>query len=270
MRVVTEWPVGLDVLGLEPLDAPAVQVGVNGSEFTMQCSYDGVPAILWTTGSGSPRFSPLTLADEGNYTCGVLVSTGGSSRIFNRKILLLVEGKSVCLSSVSQSDVCLCVSQSTVCLLSLVPLRLIRHSEPVYHSLNHNRPVSLAVSFTGRVSHNLMVTWYHNNQALPTPDPRINTVLLESDPSSSTLAFPMVRRSDRGVYRVEVVTMVEENPARRLEQTFQLDITSKFDCHYPMCWSILELLYLKLLQSVCMCIICLCVITTSKSCIYVC
>jgi len=119
--------------------------------------------------------------------------------------------------------------------LPAVPVRLLSHSEPVYHRLNQNRPVSLSISFTGRVSHNLMVTWYHDNQALPTLDPRITTVQSDTDPSTSTLTFSLAQRSDGGVYRVEVVTMVGQNLPRRVEQTFQLDVTSKFDDHYLIC-----------------------------------
>ncbi len=73
------------------LNAPAVQVGHLGTNFSLQCSYDG-GFVHWDEGiSGS--FRPLTLANEGNYTCSITVVISGKILSINRQILLLVDGQ---------------------------------------------------------------------------------------------------------------------------------------------------------------------------------
>lgn len=108
--------------------------------------------------------------------------------------------------------------------LRAVPIIIVGTS-PVHHNLTSNQPVSLTVDFTGRIAHNLRMTWFHNSVALPGNDPRIhNTFDVSRARGRTELRFPEAHRSDVGLYRVVLHTQIGEFSSQR-EVTFQIDVT---------------------------------------------
>lgn len=98
------------------------------------------------------------------------------------------------------------------------------HTLPVYQALSRNQPFSFLISFTGRIPHNLSVTWSHDDVPILASDPRINTTL-NSTLSHSALMLPLASRVDAGLYRVVVSSVVGDMEPSVQERTFQLDVT---------------------------------------------
>ena len=112
-------------------------------------------------------------------------------------------------------------------IIPLVPVNITQSTQPVHQCLTSNQPLTLFLSFTGRIAHNLTVTWFHDAKPLSASDPRITTTL-NSDISNSTLVFTLVRRADAGLYRVLVSHGVSGLHQQGPEITFQLDITGAY------------------------------------------
>lgn len=86
----------------------------------------------------------------------------------------------------------------------------------------------LAVDFRGR---GLTITWFHNSVAVAVDDSRIHNTFDAALGSGRTeFRLPLVRRSDAGLYHVELSNQVGgpgEEPlfASEQEVTFQIDLT---------------------------------------------
>ena len=82
--------------GLDLLNAPAIQVGREGQNFSLVCSYPNA-LIMWYQNDIPARitFSPLRVEDEGIYICNVIViSEQGPAAIRVVNVQLLVESES--------------------------------------------------------------------------------------------------------------------------------------------------------------------------------
>lgn len=105
-------------------------------------------------------------------------------------------------------------------------------STPVHRNLTGNQPVTFAVEFRGRQSHDLSITWHHDGVALSGSDSRIsNTFNSELARGRTVFGLPLARRADAGLYRVVIrsaVGMSEETVYQSQgEVTFQIDITGR-------------------------------------------
>lgn len=114
-----------------------------------------------------------------------------------------------------------------------MPVRIVDISTPVHHNLTSNQPVTFAVDFRGRESHDLTITWYHNTVQVPSADSRIHNSF-DSLVASGRTEFRSspAKRVDAGLYRVvisSVVGVAGQPPvfASQQEATFQIDVTGK-------------------------------------------
>ena len=82
--------------GLDLLNAPAIQVGVEGKDFSLVCSYPDA-LIMWfqdDSPGASNTFHPLRVADEGVYMCEVIVfNSQGPPTTRLVHVQLLVDGE---------------------------------------------------------------------------------------------------------------------------------------------------------------------------------
>lgn len=92
-----------------------------------------------------------------------------------------------------------------------------------------------SVTFTGRESQGIAVWWYRQGVGLQsTPQQQITTTFSEEEETGrTTIHFPEMTRSDRGVFRVVVSTDFAEEEIdrelRRQEVSFQIELRSR--CH---------------------------------------
>jgi hypothetical protein len=82
----------------------------------------------------------------------------------------------------------------------------------------------------GRVAHDFVITWFRNGMALAVDDSHIDNTFTAGGGGRTEFRFPVVRRSDEGLYRVELISRVgagEEEPVFTSQQqvTFQINVT---------------------------------------------
>lgn len=105
-------------------------------------------------------------------------------------------------------------------------------SRPVHQNLTSNEPVTFAVEFRGRQTHDLTIAWFHDGVPIPFTDTRIHDSFDSSLASGRTeLRLPLARRSDVGLYRVVISSEVGVPPvfSSQQEVTFQIDVTGKLE-----------------------------------------
>ena len=104
-----------------------------------------------------------------------------------------------------------------------------------YQRLYGVQEAMFTISFTGRESQGLDVSWFKNGVELfDADDYSIITAFSEElQRGNTSIHFPQMRRSDGGVYRVLVITDFGEKAidqdSRRDEQSFQVDVIGKTD-----------------------------------------
>lgn len=113
-----------------------------------------------------------------------------------------------------------------------MPIQILETSRPVHQNLTRNQPVTFAVDFKGRKSHDLMITWYHSGLALSDDSRIYNTFDTDLGTGRSEFRLPLARRTDAGLYRVLISSVVggdQEPPtfSSQGEATFQVDIAGK-------------------------------------------
>ena len=89
------------------------------------------------------------------------------------------------------------------------------------------------MAFTGRESQGLEISWFQNGiEFFDTAEHRITSVFSEETRTGNTsIHFPLIKRSNDGVYRVLVSTefgeeVIESGP-RRADQSFQVEVVGE-------------------------------------------
>ena len=112
------------------------------------------------------------------------------------------------------------------------PINITNYPEK-YQELFGVQEAMFTVSFTGRQSQGLVVSWFKNGiQLFDSDKRRIVTVFSEEERTGNTsIHFPQMKRDDGAVYRVLVKTEfggteIEDGP-KRDDESFQVEVVGK-------------------------------------------
>ena len=117
-----------------------------------------------------------------------------------------------------------------------VPIR-ITSQPPDHQTITGNIQMTLTVEFRGRMTQNIVTTWYQDGTPLAAN--RIQTTFTASDNGTTSLSFDPITRRDAGIYRVVVETQLGSEvialSERRAEIVFRVGITGESFCTTMQC-----------------------------------
>jgi hypothetical protein len=196
----------LTVVELTLITAPPNQYVVEGEDISLECSFDNTNLVYGTViitirrgGQTTSVINSAAVDDEGEYACDISLISHDSS------------------------------TQVPIILHVFTPININDYPEN-YQTLYGVQEAMFTVSFTGRESQGLDVSWFKNGvQLSDSDDYSITTAFSEELRRGNTsIHFPQMRRSDGGVYRVLVSTDFGEKvigqDSRRDDQSFQVDV----------------------------------------------
>ena len=246
------------------ITAPPNQYVVEGEDISLECSFDNPNLVYGTViitirrgGQTTSVINGAAVDDEGEYACDIsLISHDSSTQVpiilhvFSEYIIWLQYNIFTAHSNHETSVQFVCLFWSICMPSSQLAHRSVNNAWFIFHSaapININdypenyqglygvQEAMFTVSFTGRESQGLDVSWFKNGvQLSDSDDYSITTAFSEELRRGNTsIHFPQMRRSDGGVYRVLVSTDFGEKvigqDSRRDDQSFQVDVIGKTD-----------------------------------------
>lgn len=119
---------------------------------------------------------------------------------------------------------------------------ILSRPDPSTALVTGHRHQEFSIGFTSWPNKTTSVTWYHDGVALPQDSPLIQTTFGLT--ASTNLTFGRIMRADSGTWRVVIENNVEVFPVemRRVEESFQIRVTSEQSVSFPRLLTVLILI----------------------------